>query len=177
MSEPRVVNRASRSDIAACWNCLPALLLFLGLLAAATVVRADYEAGARAFESGDMAGAIREWLRDARGGGAKSIYQLGALYEQGGVVPSDANTAFRLYRVATLRGYGPAEQAANRVAGTLNGQELTDGVRAAAALVMSTTATPVTSAAFPSRKARQSVVSRIQPSPQPANKIMGQVRW
>jgi hypothetical protein len=103
-------------------------LVLFALFAGAGSALADVAAGNRAFEAGDYETARQQWQAAAREGNGEALTRLGLLYEQGLGVQPDAYAAFVLYRVAVLRGYGPAEQAGNRVAGRLSGADLTRGL-------------------------------------------------
>ncbi|MBI2969471.1 MAG: Vps62-related protein [Gammaproteobacteria bacterium] len=89
---------------------------------------ADFEAGQQAFQAGDYALAFSEWRVEGARGHARSLFQLGQMYEKGQGVSRSPYTAFVLYRVAHQAGNAPAEDAANRVAGELAGGDLARGV-------------------------------------------------
>jgi TPR repeat protein len=69
-------------------------------LAAATPVRADYEAGLAAARAGDYPAAMREWRPLAERGHRDAQFNLGLLYENGLGVPADGAEAARWYRRA-----------------------------------------------------------------------------
>lgn len=76
----------------------------------ATVSDEAYANGVAAFESGDLASALRLWTPLADGGDARSQFGLGLLYEQGGgSIPPDGEAALRWYRLAARQGL-PAAQ-------------------------------------------------------------------
>lgn len=106
-----------------------------GVGLSAPAVRADVEAGKRAFQAGDFATAMSEWRWDASQGNPTALLNLGRMYEQGQGVSADAYTAFVLYRVALAQGNRQADQAANRVANDLPGQDLARGLDTATRLV------------------------------------------
>jgi hypothetical protein len=86
-----------------------ALICFL-LVATAATARADYEAGAAAFNAGDYAAALREWQPLAEAGDARAQLGLGVLYEAGRGVPTpDFGQALVWYRAAAAQGL-PAAQ-------------------------------------------------------------------
>ena len=87
------------------------LLCCLALsLVAIAPARADYAAGAAAYDAGDYATAMREWAPLAEMGDARAQLALGALYESGRGVPAvDLEQAVVWYRAAAAQGL-PAAQ-------------------------------------------------------------------
>jgi cell division septation protein DedD len=72
--------------------------------------RADYAAGAAAYDAGDYAAAMREWAPLAEAGDARAQLALGTLYESGRGVPAvDLGQAVVWYRAAAAQGF-PAGQ-------------------------------------------------------------------
>ena len=87
---------------------LAALALSLSGMPAA---RADFEAGMRAANLRDYAGALRAWRPLAEAGEARAQYHLGMLYEEGRGVGRDYTTAARWYRAAAGQGHSQAQNA------------------------------------------------------------------
>ncbi len=75
------------------------------------VARADFEAGMRAANLRDYAGALRAWRPLAEAGEARAQYHLGMLYEEGRGVGRDYGEAARWYRAAAGQGHAPAQNA------------------------------------------------------------------
>jgi len=85
-------------------------IVLLCLLAAAPPVRADFAAGAAAYEKGDYAAALAEWTAMANAGDARSQLGLGVLCESGRGLPApDLPQAVAWYRAAAAQGL-PAAQ-------------------------------------------------------------------
>ncbi len=86
------------------------LLIVGALLLIASPARADFAAGAAAYDAGDYAAAFREWSPLAAAGDARAQLGLGALLETGrGVAAADPAQAFAWYRAAAAQGL-PAAQ-------------------------------------------------------------------
>ena len=87
------------------------LALGIALLAAAALpARADFGAGAAAYDKGDYAAALAEWTAMANAGDARSQLGLGVLYESGRGLPApDLPEAVTWYRAAAAQGL-PAAQ-------------------------------------------------------------------
>lgn len=81
-------------------RCLAFAAIFTPLSAGAQ----DFDAGLRAFDSGDYATALQEWRPLAEQGHAWSQYALGAMYELGQGVLQDYAEAVRWYRAAAEQG-------------------------------------------------------------------------
>jgi hypothetical protein len=80
------------------------------LVATVAPTRADYDAGAAAYDAGDYAAAMREWAPLAETGDARAQLGLGTLYESGRGVPAvDLGQAVVWYRAAAAQGF-PAGQ-------------------------------------------------------------------
>ncbi len=79
-------------------------LIFTFLLFSAgplgNIAFADYESGLAAFERGDYATALKEFLESAHDGEAKAQYYLGLMYDDGLGIPEDDTEAVRWYRLA-----------------------------------------------------------------------------
>jgi TPR repeat protein len=87
---------------------LVALLVLLSPVAAQTL-EADMRAAAAAYESKDMATAVRIWKLWADKGNAEARTLLGAMYWSGEGVPRDHKEAARLYLLAANQGYARAQ--------------------------------------------------------------------
>jgi len=82
----------------------------LSLLAPILPARADFAAGAAAYDKGDYAAALAEWTAMASAGDARSQLGLGTLYESGRGLPApDLPQAVNWYRAAAAQGL-PAAQ-------------------------------------------------------------------
>jgi cell division septation protein DedD len=80
------------------------------LLTTTAPARADFAAGAAAYDAGDDATAMREWAPLAELGDADAQFALGTLYESGRGVPAvDLEQAVTWYRAAAAQGL-PAAQ-------------------------------------------------------------------
>lgn len=88
------------------WSAVAALLLLLATPAA----RADYATGRAAYDSGDYAGAMREWKPLAERGDALAQYGLGLLFETGkGLPEADPVTAVEWYEKSAAQGSSTAQ--------------------------------------------------------------------
>ncbi len=80
------------------------------LIAAAPPARADFAAGAAAYDKGDYAAALAEWTAMADAGDARSQLGLGVLYESGRGLPApDLPQAVNWYRAAAAQGSAAAQ--------------------------------------------------------------------
>jgi hypothetical protein len=70
---------------------LPTLLLLIVPIPA----HADFQAGLAAYDQGDYATALKEFLPLAQQGDVKAQFNMGILYEKGQGVPQDFQEAFR----------------------------------------------------------------------------------
>ncbi len=76
----------------------------------ATPARADYTAGATAFQAGDYMTALAEWRALAEEGNARAQFGMGVIYEEGGGgVVRDFTQAALWYREAANRGLVDAQ--------------------------------------------------------------------
>lgn len=152
-------------------SMIPALTL--GAMLVSATVRADVEAGKKAYQAGDYATAMSEWRWDAGQGNPAALTHLGRMFEMGEGVGADPYIAFVLYRVALGQGNRQAEQAANRVANLLPGQDLARGVDEATRLAASGKYVPampgVAAAAPPPKPAAPAAKPEVpKPAPTPA---------
>ena len=72
---------------------------------------ADFAAGRRAFEKGDYATALKEYLPLAKQGDALAQIALGFMYHDGKGVAQDYKEASRWYRLAAEQGDAVAQSA------------------------------------------------------------------
>lgn len=84
-----------------------AVLLLLLIIGIAPMF-ADFQAGKRAFEKGDFATALSEWLPLAEKGDTESQRRVGELYEKGQGVVSSKALALNWYRRAAQEGSAKA---------------------------------------------------------------------
>ena len=84
-------------------------VLFLTLLAGTPAFSADFQKGFAAYESGDLATALREFAPLAEQGVAVVQSLLGWMYEKGQGVPQDYKTAVKWYRLAAEQGDADAQ--------------------------------------------------------------------
>jgi len=68
-----------------------------------------FEQGLAAYQRGDYATALREWLPLASRGAVDAQYNLGSMYANGRGVHKDYSEAARWYRKAAELGYPPAQ--------------------------------------------------------------------
>ena len=80
-----------------------AAVLALALIAAQPV-RADYEAGQRAWDAGQPAEALAQWQATADGGDPQAMLALGRLYEKGLGAPQNYVLAHMWFNLAASRG-------------------------------------------------------------------------
>lgn len=78
------------------------------MLAPAPVVAQDLDAGGAAFNSGDYATALREWIALAEQGNVKAQNNVAVMYENGFGVPQDYAEAVKWYRLAAEQGHARA---------------------------------------------------------------------
>ncbi|MGH6929559.1 MAG: tetratricopeptide repeat protein, partial [Dongiaceae bacterium] len=91
-------------------SLLPLAALLLGLLP--SLARADYAAGLHAYDTGNFAAALEQWLPLAKAGDAKAQHGVALLYETGRGVPAkDDVEAAKWYAAAAIQGI--AESQAN----------------------------------------------------------------
>ncbi|MGV7230061.1 MAG: tetratricopeptide repeat protein, partial [Nitrospirales bacterium] len=79
---------------------VPTLLLLIVPIPA----HADFQAGLAAYDQGDYATALSEFLPLAQQGDVKAQFNMGILYEKGQGVPQDFQEAFRWYYLAAAQG-------------------------------------------------------------------------
>lgn len=85
-----------------------ALIVLIGLGGAGSA-RADFDAGYRAYQSGDYETALREWKPLAEQGDAVAQNNFGFMYSEGLGVPQDYMESWKWYRKAAEQGYAKAQ--------------------------------------------------------------------
>ena len=94
-------NKLDRSAL----RCTVTVLLTLSVLMPLTLGEAaDFQAGVEAYQRGDYAAAIREWLPLAEQGNAAAQFKLALFYDRGWGVPEDDAEAVKWYRKAAEQG-------------------------------------------------------------------------
>ena len=76
----------------------------LAALSVAVPARAEFEAGRKAFENGDYAKALNEFLPSVMEGNTDAQFYLALMYEIGAGVPQDPHKAFKWYNLAAEQG-------------------------------------------------------------------------
>lgn len=84
-------------------------LLILLTLSLPATARADFAGGMTAYESGDYAGALKEWLPLAENDDLAAMRNVGQMYRLGLGVPKDAATAAKWYRRAAEMNFDRAQ--------------------------------------------------------------------
>ena len=74
-----------------------------------TLAYADFQAGLAAYDQGDYATALNEFLPLAQQGDAKAQFNMGILYEKGQGVPQDFQEDFLWYYLAAEQGDAPTQ--------------------------------------------------------------------
>lgn len=102
----------------------PLALLVLLIVVLSRTAWGDYQAGLRAWGSGDYAAAAAAFLPAAEAGEAESQYMLGRLYALGDGVPRDFVQSWLWFDRAARRGHAQAAEARASLEGVLNPQQL-----------------------------------------------------
>ncbi len=84
-------------------------LIVLALIVLPTPARADFEAGWRAYQAGELAEAVKLWETAAGQGDARSQYNLGVLHDRGLGVERDLQVARDWWRQAALQDHRSAQ--------------------------------------------------------------------
>jgi TPR repeat protein len=84
-------------------------LFVIAVLLATPVGAADFNAGFKAYQSGDYQTAFKEWQPLAEQGYARAQYNLGVMYDNGQGIPQDDKLAAQWYRKAAEQGYEYAQ--------------------------------------------------------------------
>ena len=87
----------------------PVVVLVLALALSVPVLAADYGAGWEAYNRGDYATALKEWLPLAQQGGAYPQFNLGDMYREGLGAKQDYAEAVKWYRLAAEQGMANAQ--------------------------------------------------------------------
>ena len=69
----------------------------------------DFKKGVEAYNKGDYATALKEWIPLADQGNVKAQYNLGLMYDMGKGVLQDYKEAVRWYQLAAEQGYSSAQ--------------------------------------------------------------------
>ena len=85
------------------------LLKLLAIALFASAEASDFQAGVEAYNRGDFAAALREWVPLAEQGDASARFNLGVMYESGKGIPRDNAEAVKWYRKAAERGLAAAQ--------------------------------------------------------------------
>ena len=91
-------------------NLLCISLIAAGLMIGSVgTVFADYQAGLKAFKSGDYATALREWRLSAEQGNVSAQFNLGFIHDKGQGVAQDYLEAVKWYSKAAKQGDAVAQ--------------------------------------------------------------------
>ena len=90
-------------------RALRGVIVVLALALPVPLVAADLQAGLDAYERGDYATALVEWVPLAEQGHADAQFYLGILYDLGIGVPQDYAEAVKWYRLAVEQGNANAQ--------------------------------------------------------------------
>ncbi len=82
----------------------PFIAAILAALSVAVPARAEFEAGREAYENGDYAKALNEFLPSVMKGDIGAQFYLALMYEKGAGVPRDPANAFKWYTLAAEQG-------------------------------------------------------------------------
>ncbi len=85
-------------------NVIQGAIVAIALALAAPVAAQDLEAGLKAYESGDYAAALRNWLPLAEQGNAQAQHELGYMYLRGRGVARDDIQAHMWWSLAASQG-------------------------------------------------------------------------
>lgn len=80
------------------------------MLAGAPAMAQDYNKGVAAFQAGDFATALKNWMPLAEKNDAEAQRNLGVMYQQGAGVPQSDSEAVKWYRRAAENGHARAQQ-------------------------------------------------------------------
>ena len=69
----------------------------------------DFQRGVEAYNKGDYATALKEWIPLANLGNVKAQYNLGLMYDMGKGVLQDYEEAVRWYKLSAEQGYSSAQ--------------------------------------------------------------------
>ncbi len=91
------------------WRCRMLLLAALMTIAPLATAVEDYDAGKRAYLTGDYAEALRIWQPIADDGNKFAQFSLGSLYFEGAGVEKSYTESARWFQLAAEQGYAPAQ--------------------------------------------------------------------
>ena len=86
-----------------------AIVIVLALALPVPVLAADFEVGKEAYDRGDYATALVEWLPLAEQGDPDAQYSLGVLYKNGQGVTQNLTTSMKWFRVAAAQVHDGAQ--------------------------------------------------------------------
>lgn len=90
-------------------GALAVLLIIVAVASLSFPARADFEAGWRAYQAGELAEAVETWKTAAEQGDARSQYNLGVLHDRGVGVERDLQGALDWWRRAALQDHRSAQ--------------------------------------------------------------------
>ncbi len=97
------------------------------ILAVATPMQADYEAGQRAWDAGQWSEAIAEWRKSAQAGDSRAMLALGRSYTQGVGVLQNYAQAYKWLNLAASRGEAAAVAERETLTPQMSLQERAEG--------------------------------------------------
>ncbi len=109
------------------WRCRTLLLAALMTIAPLATAQEDYDAGKRAYLTGDYAEALRIWQPLADGGNKFAQFSLGSLYFEGAGVEKSVTESASWFQAAAKQGYAPAQFNLGNAYKHGNGIEQDDG--------------------------------------------------
>lgn len=121
------------------------------------LVAADFNEGMAAYERQDYRTAFKEFSELAGTGDPYAQYLLGRMYAQGKGVVQDYAQAHKWYNLAASRGFSPAAQARDAVAGRMTSGQIAEAQRLARQWQPETTAVTGEPAAPPEAPSRETI--------------------
>ena len=109
------------------------IAVLMSALVAALPVRADYEAGQRAWDAGDTEEALAQWRSAADAGDRRAMLALGRLHVQGLGVLQDYVEAHKWLNLAASRGEAAAPEERDAVAAKMTPEERAEAQKLARA--------------------------------------------
>ena len=106
-------------------------IVAIALAFAASASAQDFEAGKQAYQRGDYAAALREWLPLAEQGHAEAQHQLGYMYLQGRGVARDDIQAHIWWSLAASQGNEASTLARKIVAGLMTPEQIAEAEKLA----------------------------------------------
>ena len=115
------------------WLVAGRITLLVLVLMGMSLARADYEAGQRAWDTGQPAEALNLWQASAEAGDRRAMLALGRLYAQGLGAPQDYIQAHKWFNLAASRGETEAVQERDALAAKMTPQQVAAAQEQAAA--------------------------------------------